>query len=282
MRLPKGRPPHFRPRLQAPLPLSLWFGLLVFAGCAGVTPGTHAGRDLQALSKGVVLEQIRIRAAQIVSISAKARVRGTLGDEDFSLDEIILARRPGDLRLESLGPFGGTQLLLVVHDGLARVFTPSDRVCYVGEATVEVLADWVFMPIRPSGIVDILLSVPAGDDAESIREIAGPVEGAFRVEFRSGDGRFRRLWFEERTLRLVRAELGGGGDASLVDVQYGDYREIDGVDFPCRIDISSPGKASQFRIIMRDIEINAPIEEDLFGFVPPVGTTILPLEPCGP
>lgn len=237
---------------------------------------------MPAPSKSVVLEQVRTRAAQIGSISARAKVRGTMGDEGFSLDEIILAQKPGDLRLESLGPFGGTQLLLAVRDGLAHVFTPSDRVCCVGEATVEVLADWIFMPIRPSEIVDILLGVPAGDDVESIRGVTGPVEGAFRVELRKRDGRSGRFWFEVGTLRLVRAELVGSGDAYGVDVQYGDYHEIDGIDFPCRIELSCPGMDSRFRIVMRDIEINAAIDEDLFGLVPPPGTTILPLEACGP
>lgn len=62
-------------------------------------------------------------------------------------------------------------------------------------------------------------------------------------------------------MRVIRyAESPLGLDPSQVD--YADYREVDGVEVPFRITVSEPGKSSTFRV--EQVQQNVAIDDARF------------------
>ena len=76
-----------------------------------------------------------------------------------------------------------------------------------------------------------------------------------------------RLWFDQKSgllVRLVRlAETPVGRNPTQID--YADYREVDGVKIPYRWTLARPG--GSFTIKIEQVQQNVPVDEKLF--VPP-------------
>ena len=131
----------------------------------------------------------------------------------------------------------------------------------------EILTNWKTGP--PMSITD--LPAPAGQtsaepEAAPQTHVTDPVQG-------SGPRNLLvTLYFDKQTGLLLRELRYGGSPIGRVPTQidYSDYRDINGIKFPFRITYAwLDGRNS---IVLRDIKINVPIDQSKFGKPAPLAS----------
>lgn len=239
-------------------------GLLACAGCAVVRRPVFPSRPPTAYE---LLATVDARRAATSSLRARSRVRAGLAGAWTR--QALLVRRPAQLRIDVLSPFG---LALAIGSTPARlwVFPPAEGIRFEGAPRPEVMARILGIPVAVEDLVDILLGVPprresAGepsltviDDGEI--ELVLPLAAGYQsFRFSNGGEELRRV--EERR-----------GDGALVRVVFGDYRE----GFPWAVEVEIPQLGQGVRLAYDAVERN--VELDALVFEPPPAPRVLPLE----
>jgi len=100
---------------------------------------------------------------------------------------------PGRLRLEALGPAGGTRLVLATDGAKAVALAVPERRFDVADATPQTLARWTGLPLGPAALVALLTGqppCPAAAAGDAVAADADPCPGLlFRpLDPAPGDG----------------------------------------------------------------------------------------------
>ncbi|UFS71519.1 outer membrane lipoprotein LolB [Geomonas sp. RF6] len=212
------------PRFPMRYRLLLILFLLILSGCATARPPLKA-------TPGVSVETLRSDVAVAVSGARSGSARGYL-----------VFKRPDRLHVAILSPFG-TSLLELFSEGEKIVcILPSKMTAYSGTAADlaarGLLAEWSLLQW-------VLAPAPTAEN------------GAPGTETVSADGRKEQVFFYDNG--LVERKVADG-----VEVLYKDYREVDGVPFAERVEITGVG-GDRVTIAFDEPEVNRPIEEDVLA-----------------
>ena len=105
----------------------------------------------------------------------------TAGDQHVKAKEEIVAKRPDNLRVEAMSPFGVALLLAAQGSDLA-IFEPGKNRFMRGQATADTLYRYVRIPMAPTDAVGLLMGL--APPAFALGSSAG-----LGVEGRRDDGR---------------------------------------------------------------------------------------------
>jgi hypothetical protein len=211
-----------------------------------------------------LLASLASRRAAVTSVRGRARVKN--GVAGLWTREAIVVRRPSDVRIDVLSPFGLT--LAVGTDGsVLWVYPPAEGARYEGPATPENIVRLLGAPVTVADLVDVLLGLPPA------RPPTGPVgmevaaEGQYVLTLPFEDG-VQHLWFAGDTHDLVRAEETRAG--AVLEVGFGDYRD----GFPHLLKVTA-GNGGAATLAYESVEPNATVDPALFA--PPQAARVLPL-----
>ena len=106
------------------------------------------------------------RDRRLACVQSPAVMEYTAGDQHVKAKEDIVAKRPGNLRVEAMSPFGVALLLAAQGPDLA-IFEPAQNRFMRGQANADTLYKYVRIPMAPTDAVGLLMGLAPPDFALS-------------------------------------------------------------------------------------------------------------------
>jgi hypothetical protein len=197
----------------------------------------------------------------------------TAGDQHLKAKEDLVVRRPGDLRVEAMSPFGVALLLAAQGPDLA-IFEPGQNRFMRGQANADTLYRYVRIPMAPTDAVGLLMGLapPAfslGGNVDSVSK-----DGAMAVAtYGNAAAGTRQLGFTSGNLALVR-ETANTGQVNY-EVRYSDYHDIGGMMFPYVVDATFPAAGSHVTFRYLRPIVNGVVPDSTFVLTPAPGATMM-------
>jgi hypothetical protein len=170
--------------------------------------------------------------------------------------------------LETLTPLGTTALVVTLRDEELRVHSLVRHEYGIGRATRRTLGRLVRVPVPPELLLRLLAGLaPLPLRADDPRLTAVGDGSSVRVESVEGEY-WQRLWIEADPGGVARGEVGRGGDI-LFRFAWADWQPTDGRSFPFELRLEDPGTRNGLRLRYERVQLNLPVEADLFELPPP-------------
>ncbi len=224
-----------------------------------------------------LLSRVQKRFQDLQGLRGLAHVRFSAPGKSFRTQEVILAKRPAFMRLETLSPLGNPQFYLVTDGRDLSMYNPGENRYYRGRADARYFSSLLPLPLDPEEIVSLLLGsfavLPHGeasvrfDPQEKlwILDLSDSSRGTTQilgVEPQSG-----QVFYTEYRLRGITRRL-----------SFEDFRVSANHSFPHRILFDSPESRTHLTVEYTDVEINPVWADEDFHLPVPRGAQIVPLE----
>ena len=223
-----------------------------------------------------VFRQVTARQEGLQGLKGLAQVKVSSPEKSLSSQQVLFARRPGDLRVESLSPLG-TPLLYIVTDGKEiRIYLPEENRYYQGDFEPRALSFALPLALRPEEMVAFLLGGVPPMEPEKISLRPDAKEGLWVLGLDSPSrAESQILWVHPESFHVLRAELHRPGlSCHLV---YSSFREVKGFLFPHHRRLASEDRKTRISAEFPEVDLNPEWGTQDFSLPVPRGATILPL-----
>jgi Domain of unknown function (DUF4292) len=255
-------------RLRWLAPVLLTCGV---AGCALTRSITPAPASSASLSTGAsaLLAGLADRDRSLHSMRSGAVMDYSGTNGRFRTHEEIALARPVSMRVEAVAPFGATMVLAADNAGRLTIFDPGKNVLMSGAANAATLARYVQIPLTPASAVNLLMGL-APDPAQLSKapDSVSDTDGMTVAAWRLADGGTREIGFSGGQLAAIRERDAAG--AERYAIKYSDWREIDGISFPEKLEADFP--ANRVTLRYQTPALNAAIAPTAFVLTPVPGT----------
>ena len=215
------------------------------------------------------------RDRRLACVQSPAVMEYTAGDQHVKAKEEIVAKRPGNLRVEAMSPFGVALLLAAQGEDLA-IFEPAQNRFMRGQANADTLYKYVRIPMAPTDAVGLLLGLAPADFPLSADPDSVSTDSAMIVAtYGNAASGTRALGFTDGNLAMVR-ETGADGRVNY-EVRYSDYHDIGGVNFPYVVEATFPTASSHVTFRYLRPIVNGVIPDSTFVLTPAPGATLINL-----
>jgi hypothetical protein len=250
-------------------------GLLLLASCAAPPISRQAATpDPETVRAHLLHDEANTR-----TVRGLARLAYTGPEAGISASQVVVVALPSRARLETLTPLGTTALVATLRDEELRVHSLLRHEYGVARATRETLGRLLRVDVPPELFLRLLAGLPPlrlnGGDRRLTVVGDGP---SVRVE--SVDGEYRqRFWIEAEGGGAARGEVERGGDV-LFRFTLADRQSAGARRFPFDLAIEDPSTGSALRLRYERVDVNVPVDADLFVLPAPSGpdTRIIDLE----
>jgi len=238
-------------------------------------PTAVSGQDEIKFQAQKMIETLVERDRRLACVQSPAVMEYSAGDQHVKAKEEIVAKRPGNLRVEAMSPFG-VALLLAAQGPELTIFEPGKNRFMRGHADSDTLYKYVRIPMAPTDAVGLLMGLapPAFELGNSPDAVSK--DGAMVVAtFGNSAAGTHQLGFSDGNLAMVR-ETGSDGRINY-EVRYSDYHDIGGVMFPYAVDATFPGAGSHVTFRYLRPIVNGVIPDSTFVLTPAPGATLMNL-----
>ena len=250
--------------------LLLLLAAFLFSACATLPPLPAVPPPAEE-----VFQQVISRGGALQGLKGLAQVRVSSPGKSFHGQQVLFARRPGFLRVESLSPLG-TPLLYLVTDGKEiRLYNPEENRFYRGDYRPGSLSFALPMDLHPSEVVNFLLGGgPLGDpDKISLRPDSS--EGLWVLELHSPSrGVTETFWVHPQSFHILRAEF--HRSSFSYRLSFSEFRQVKERLFPHRMRLSSEDSRTRISVVFPEVELNPDWEAQDFSLPIPQGATVHP------
>ena len=258
------------------LPLwALLAGLFLLALLGGCAPVVTSDGRLPA--PGIEGEQLlaawTAQAGRYQAVQGLAKVKVKTPERSASGTQVIIARRPGQLRAETLSPFGTTLLLLATDGTDLGVLVPSQNRYYFGKADADNVGRFTKIPVEPITLVNTLLYDAPVLAFSKVTTWSLPA-GGWVVELSRWGGRQELVFDSQR--RLIAMRYFENGDPVLT-IDYNDFPET-GPVFPRQVGLHLYKYDVEARMTFEEVELDRSPAPGLFRLEPPVGVETYDLD----
>jgi outer membrane lipoprotein-sorting protein len=236
-----------------------------------------AGFDAGKYQVQKLIAALAERDKRLDSMQTPAVMEYTAGDQHVKAKEDIVVKRPGNLRVEAMSPFG-VALLLAAQGSELAIFEPGRNRFMRGNATADTLYRYVRIPMAPADAVGLLMGLAPPEFA--LNGIADSVsnDGAMTVAlYGNAASGTRELGFSGGNLAMVRETAANGNGRVNYEVRYSDYHDIGGVMFPYVVDATFPAAGSHVTFRYLRPIVNGDIPDSTFVLTPAPGATLMNL-----
>ncbi len=234
-------------------------------------PGFDAGKyQVQKLTAALAERDKRLDSMQTPAV-----MEYTAGNQHVKAKEEIVVKRPGNLRVEAMSPFG-VALLLAAQGSELAIFEPGQNRFMRGQATADTLYRYVRIPMVPADAVGLLMGLAPPEFALNASADSVSSDGAMTVALYGNTGSgTRELGFSAGNLAMVR-ETAGDGRVNY-EVRYSDYHDIGGLMFPYVVDAKFPAASSHVTFRYLRPIVNGEIPASTFVLTPAPGASLMNL-----
>jgi len=263
--------------------LSLCGVLLLLAGCrSALSPWSKLPPPATVLSTAEpIWRQLATRRHTFQNLKGLAQVRWSSPRQNMAFDETaVVLDRFEALRLEGIGPLGQPLFLLIADSKRFALYTPQEQRLVSGTASAQNLERTVGLALAPEALQYIL----TGD----IPLLTFPASGKLAYRRRdnlyvwTGEGSqpagYYRIWFEPYHLQPIRFEAEDRFGKVVLQVEYEDFRQLDGFILPYHITAVQP--LADYRVVWHysEVKLNTGVAPALFRMRVPAGTKQVELE----
>ena len=222
-----------------------------------------------------VLQQVISRRETLQGLKGLAQVRVSSPGKSFHGQQVLFARRPGFLRVESLSPLG-TPLLYLVTDGKEiRLYNPEENRFYQGDHRAGSLSFALPMDLHPSEVVNFLLGGGPLADPDQISLRPDSSEGLWVLELHSPSrGVTETLWVHPQSFHILRADL--RRPSLFYRLSFSDFRRVKEKLFPHRMQLLSEDSRTRISVVFPEVELNPDWEAQDFSLPVPQRATVHP------
>jgi hypothetical protein len=213
----------------------------------------------------VLAAAMRQRDRAIESLKSEAVMAYRAGQQHVKAREMIIARRPADLRVEARSPFG-VALIVAVDGSQLAIFEPGKNVLMHGSADAAALYQFARIPMAPAAAVGLLMGLAPDADRLAAPGAVRDENGMIVLSYTGADGTNREAGFVNDQLTPVRARDVTGSVS--YEVRYSDYHDIGGVTFPYIIEASFPAAGSSLKLTYERPIVNGAMADSLFILKP--------------
>lgn len=240
---------------------------------ADATP-TPGWDENKYLAEKMVRELVE-RDRRLASMQTPAVMEYTAGDQHVKAKEDLTVKRPGDLRVEAMSPFG-VALLLAAQGSELAIFEPGQNRFLRGQANADTLYRYVRIPMAPTDAVGLLMGLAPPQFALADKVDSVSNDGAMTIAtYGNPASGTRELGFSGGNLAMVRESAAGG--QVIYEVRYSDYRDIGGLMFPYVVDATFPAAGSHVTFRYLRPIVNGIIPDSTFVLTPAPGATLMNL-----
>jgi len=260
---------------------------VVLTAVLGACPGSHFDPPAEPhTSAEAVLELAREYIASgpgDAVIEARASQYNDAGGLKGKL--LILAQRPGRLRMEGLSPTDDSVSVLATDGARFTSYQRGQSTCWVGRACPSNVGRFASVPLDSDELVGVLLGRPPIIPHGGVAMKWDAAVGAYRLDLEGvasdlgmAHGRTQRLWVAHADGRIVRTALLEDGK-TRVDVTYSEFKRVGNQVVPGQLDVKLARDKTDLRLEYRSIDLATPLQPEAFVFDCPGGTSMEEL-PC--
>jgi outer membrane lipoprotein-sorting protein len=244
--------------------------------CGCPVPLLRSGPELPVLTDlNTVARAFTLRDAAVTSLRTRLRVRVQQeGLKPLSTTVLVTVKRPGAVRIETLGPLDELEGLFVLKDGRYTAVSMPDRRAKRGAAGPAAFEEALGLTLSPDEaeallcgafkIVDFTQGQIGFDEKEK--------EAVVLIE-KPGD-RKQIVRADRETLAVRKVETFDAEGIMLHTVEFGDISPVMGVPFAHRFKASFPGRVRSVDVKYREIELNPAVGDDEFVVEVPQGFAV--------
>ncbi len=208
-----------------------------------------------------------------------AKVKVKSAGEKFSVKELIVAKKPNLLRLETLNPLGHPQFFAVTNGEELYLFVPSENRFYYGNASPNNVSSFLPLSLSLENVVPLVLGgIPLIDyDPEQVGcQVMG--EYYFLQLWSKGEDTRQVLTVGSDNLRVVETQIFHNREELYFSATFEDYEMNGEVLFPKRITIFMPEDDTTVTINYKQLEFLADIDPARFQLAVPKGAEVVYLQ----
>jgi outer membrane lipoprotein-sorting protein len=223
-----------------------------------------------------VFRQVTARQEALQGLKGLAQVKISSPEKSLTNQQVLFARRPGYLRVESLSPLG-TPLLYIVTDGKEiRLYSPEDNKYYQGKFETHALSFALPLALRSEEMVAFLLGGLPPIEPATISLRPDPKEGLWVLDLHSSSQEeTQTLWVHPQSFHILRADLTRPGLSYRLS--FSSFQEVKGVLFPRQRRLASQDLKTRISAEFPEVEVNPEWGAQDFSLPVPRGATTLPL-----
>lgn len=243
-----------------------WFSIavlsiLLFPACAKGPARTVAAEGGVRTAKAAALEERLARtASQTQSIRALAWFDLSDGEEERQTDAALVIARPSSIRVNAMDALADVWAQAGTDGSRLWLYLPARGKLYSGRASAGNLRRLLGMDWEVAEIVAALAGSPPLAGSPELVQFPPFRDNHFAVR----DGELH-IWTEGRTgLPVKCARYRGEGGALQTLVTFSDYRRVDGVAFPYRIEATLPARRARVIAVYRDVQFGGRVDRALF------------------
>ena len=256
----------------------LYCFLFVLPQCAHLKRPTPQS-VYQVCSSQKILQEFKEEENTFTCLKGIAKIRVESPEEKFSVKEIIIAKRPQCLRLETLNPLGQPLFFIVTDGKELSLFSPSENKFYRGVASRKNVSLFFHVNLGLEETVSIILGkVPLIDyDAE---QAECQMEGDFYVlKLSTRDKKFKQIIkVRHSDQKVVESDTYMQGEGLVRTTKFRRYKKAGETFLPREITVVLPRDETRVKINYKEIELLSEIDPDQFRLIPPQEIEVLPLE----
>jgi hypothetical protein len=241
---------------------------LSVAACAKEPPRVASVEGVRN-ARAILVERLLKEAdSRVTSIRGMAKALLVNRDGDRQTDVAILVERPEKIRADAMDNIADVWAAAGTDGMRLWLWLPQKGKLYRGNATAGNLRKLADFDWGLADITSIIAGlVPGAGDAEL-------------VEINKRDRHYRlgykplHIFVDEKKrhpIRLIRykpqssgTDAGEEGGEVQYEVNFSDWRNAGGIEFPGRIEVFFPGRSSRLSIEYKDVEFNAHVDSSLF------------------
>ena len=249
--------------------------LLLVSGCA---PGKAAPIKPFLPPPPDIVEKLSRADLRDKTLTGTAHMTVESPEGFFSANCAIAVRYPSSLRVETIPPLGLPDLYLSIRGNSLKVFLPRKGEFYISRDAERSFPRFIPFSLNVKEVIPLLAGMlPPGTLANRTALRGEKEDLLYRIDTFSGEKkRLRSIWLEPAKIEMARFEAFGSDGSILYAVTFKDYRTVQKIAVPERVEILAGGDegrdASIIRIRYSDLQLSSGEEDkDLFDLEIPPG-----------
>ena len=222
-----------------------------------------------------VVRTLVARDAAVTSLRARVRVKVQPADgKAVSTTVLITLRRPGALRVETLGPLDEVEGVFLLRDGRFWALSMREKKVKTGPADEGALEDALGLQLPPETLEAALCgSVRLVEFTQAQKGTDEPAKEIVMLVEKPGAAK-QILRVDRDSLAIKKIEAFDGAGAKLYTMEFEETSPVAGVTFPHRIKAAFTGRVASVDVRFREIELNPAPGDGEFELEIPAGFTV--------
>lgn len=255
--------------------LRLTFQLLLLTVSAIYLAGCAARQEIRPSktlpAAGDIIRSLEENLGKVRSLKGMASVKIVHNDKNTSAKEVLVVKKPSQVRAETIGLFGNPVFVLVMDGPAFSIHKPAENIFFKGNiSSHEMQLPFPLNELGAEELANILLGGTSLIKYNSSDIRFSEDEKAYILTLGSPDGfKKQAITIDARNLQLTRSDITDGERGTVVSFTFGKYQDVGNLSFPKEIKGQFLDKADTLEISYDDIELNTEVADELFVLTPP-------------